>query len=192
MLPSFETERLLLEPRSMSDFENCLAMDRDPRVTKFIPGPWNDPERHERFLRERIQRSFGAGLGYWSIFPKEHPAWFLGWILLIPYDGMEPEIEIGWRLNRVSWGRGFATEAARPVVEHAFKTVGVTRIVAGIHAQNTASTRVAEKIGMNVSGEGEQKGVPCKFYAMTVDDHGGRSEVSQLAKGLSEPTPGQR
>jgi RimJ/RimL family protein N-acetyltransferase len=170
MLPSFETERLLLRPRSMNDFESCLAMDRDPRVTQFIPGPWNDPERHERFLRERIQQTHGAGLGYWSIFPKDAPDRFAGWILLIPRGGIGPEIEIGWRLNRSSWGRGYATEAARPIAEHAFETVGLTRIVADIHARNTASSRVAEKIGMTVVGEGVLKGVPCTFYAITAED----------------------
>jgi RimJ/RimL family protein N-acetyltransferase len=154
----------------MSDFDACLAMDRDPTVTKYIPGPWDDPKGHERFLRERIQESFGPGLGYWSIFPKEHPAQFLGWILLIPYDGIGQEIEIGWRLNRLSWGKGYATEAAIPVVEHAFATVGLNRIVADIDPRNLASMRVAEKIGLKLIGDGEHDGVPCKSYAMTIDD----------------------
>ncbi len=46
MLPSFETERLLLRPRTMADFEACLAMNEDPEVMRFIPGPWDDPELH--------------------------------------------------------------------------------------------------------------------------------------------------
>ena len=78
MLPSFETQRLLLRPRTMADFDACLTMNEDPEVMRFIPGPWDDPELHGALLRQRIQASYGHGLGYWSIFTKdgeryEHP-----------------------------------------------------------------------------------------------------------------------
>lgn len=95
-LPVFQTDRLELRPRTMSDYDACLSMDRDPEVTRFVTGPWSDPAAHERFLEHRIETSFGEGLGYWSIFPKQD----LGWVLLIPYDAIGPEIEIGWRLAR--------------------------------------------------------------------------------------------
>lgn len=170
VLPSFETKRLWVRPRTMADFDDCLAMDRDPEVTKFIPGPWSEPAKHEAFLRERIETSLGDGLGYWSIFPKSQPDQFAGWLLLIPYDGVGPEVEIGWRLNRSAWGNGFAPEAARPVVEHAFHTVGLKRIVADIDPRNVSSLRVAEKIGMKYIGDGKHGDDPCKCYAMTATD----------------------
>ena len=151
----------------MGDFAACLAMDRDPEVTKYIPGPWADPVQHERFLRERIDKPMGPGLGYWAICPRAQPAAFLGWILLIPYDGVGPEIEIGWRLVRRCWGRGYATEAALPVVSHAFATLGLARILADIDPRNVASQRIAEKIGMACVGEGAHGGAPCKSYVMT-------------------------
>ncbi|WP_237712056.1 GNAT family N-acetyltransferase [Paraburkholderia xenovorans] len=90
-------------------------MDRDPEVVKFVAEPWNDHEAHARFLKHRIEADFGRGLGYWSIFPKENPVQFLGWVLLTPYDAVGPGIEIGWRLARKGWGHGYATEAARRV-----------------------------------------------------------------------------
>jgi RimJ/RimL family protein N-acetyltransferase len=170
LLPSFETERLTLRPRTMVDFEACLAMDRDADVTKFIPGPWNDLEKHEQFLRDRIENSLGDGLGYWSIFPKDQPDQFLGWILLIPCDGSGPEIEIGWRLNRLSWGKGYATEAAKPIVEHAFEALRLSRIVADIDPRNFPSMRVAEKIGLKYIGDDHHGGTPCKSYVMTIED----------------------
>ncbi|WNJ93867.1 GNAT family N-acetyltransferase [Bosea sp. 685] len=154
----------------MADFAACLAMDRDPEVTKHVAGPWHDPERHERFLLERIQKPFGSGLGYWSLFAKREPDQFLGWILLIPYDGVGPDIEIGWRLNQLAWGKGYATEAARPIVEHAFRTVGLRRIVADIDPANSASMRVSEKLGLAFIGDGEHDGMPCKCYATTRED----------------------
>ena len=114
MLPEFKTERLLLRPRTMSDLASCLAMDRDPEVTKFVPGPWNDPDAHLRFVTDRIQTDFGTNLGYWSLFAKDEPELFLGWVLLIPADGIGPEIEIGWRLNRRAWGRELRLRGCPP------------------------------------------------------------------------------
>lgn len=161
----------MLRPRVMADFDACLAMDRDPCVTRFVPGPWNEPAAHERFLRERITEPYGEGLGYWSILARDRPDDFLGWVLLIPRDAIGPDIEIGWRLIRRAWGKGYATEAARPVVAHAFGTLCLPCIVADIHPRNTASMRVAEKIGLTCKGDGEYDGIPCKHYVMTAEDH---------------------
>lgn len=175
MLPSFTTSRLLLRPRSMADFAACLAMDREAEVTKYIQGPWDDPDEHERFLIDRIEKDWGAGLGYWSIFSKQRPDQFIGWILLIPYEAVGPDIDIGWRLRRDAWGRGYAAEAARPIVGHAFDSVGLPRIVADIDPRNLASLRVAEKIGMQFTGNGEYShGAPCRSYVMTRDDFAAR------------------
>ncbi|WBU53182.1 GNAT family N-acetyltransferase [Paracoccus sp. SCSIO 75233] len=147
-LPLFETDRLILRPRSMADFDACIAMDRDPEVTRFVAGPWQDPPRHEAFTKTRITTDYGPGLGYWSIFPKASPEIFHGWILLIPIDAIGPEIEIGWRIPRISWGQGFATEAAQVIADHAMNTLRLDRIIAEIHPENHASINVATKIGM--------------------------------------------
>ncbi len=152
-MPSFQTARLVLRPRVMADYDACMAMDRDPEVTRFVPGPWQDPARHAAFLRTRMTTRFGAGLGYWSIFPTAAPGAFAGWILLIPLGGPGSEVEIGWRLNRTAWGKGYATEAARPIAEHALRALRLPRIVAQIHPGNIPSMRVAEKIGMRVESE---------------------------------------
>lgn len=155
----------------MADFDACLAMDRDPEVVKYIAGPWNDASKHEAFLRERIQADFGKGLGYWSIFGRDAETRFLGWVLLIPYDGLGPRVEIGWRLNRSAWGQGYGTEAAQPFVAHAFEEVGLPEIVADIDARNVASHRIAEKIGMRCMGDIIHGGVPMKSYRLTKQDH---------------------
>jgi RimJ/RimL family protein N-acetyltransferase len=169
-LPTFSTERLALRARTLRDFEACLAMDRDPDVARFIAGPWNDPAEHERFLKGRIEADFGAGLGYWSVFSKQEPTRFLGWVLLIPRDAVGPEIEIGWRLNRDARGRGYATEAARAVMDHGLRELGLREIVADIHPHNSASIRVASKLGMTHRRDGVQDGVPFSRYAIARDE----------------------
>lgn len=155
----------------MADFDACLAMDRDPEVVKYVPGPWGDASKHEAFLRERIQADFGRGLGYWSIFGREPESRFLGWVLLIPYDGVGPKVEIGWRLNRSAWGKGYGTEAAQPFVSYALEGIGLPEIVADIDSRNVASHRIAEKIGMKRVGDRVHEGVPMKSYRLTQQDY---------------------
>jgi RimJ/RimL family protein N-acetyltransferase len=152
-LPTFTTARLTLRPRTLKDLEACLAMDRDPLVTKFIHGPWADPVAHRAFVEARVRHVYPAGMGYWSIFAS---ARFIGWILLTPLDLLGPDTEIGWRLVRAAWGRGYATEAARPVLDHALHTLGLRRVVADIDPINTASISVARKLRLVADGT-----VPC-------------------------------
>lgn len=148
MLPSFETDRLILRPRGLQDLDASVAMDRQSGVTDFIEGPWDDPVRHRAFVLDRITRAYPAGLGYWSIFMKQAPDRFIGWVLLIPEDGEGPDVEIGWRLHPESWGHGYATEAAMPILGHGLTTVGLDKVIADIDPMNKGSRRVAEKIGM--------------------------------------------
>jgi RimJ/RimL family protein N-acetyltransferase len=147
-LPTFRTARLTLRPRTLADTEACLAMDRDPAVTRFIPGPWSDPVRHRAFVEARTRGPYPPGLGYWTMLTDT----FLGWIMLIPLVPGELDVEIGWRLRRAAWGHGYATEAARVVLHHGFTTLGLPEISAVIDPANTASCAVARKIGLQADG----------------------------------------
>ncbi len=133
----------------MADLPACLDMDREPEVTRFIDGPWADPVAHHAFVEDRIRRAYPPGMGYWSIIAADG---FAGWVLLTPLNLRGPEIEIGWRLRRCAWGRGIATEAARPVLAHALAALGLAEVVADIDPANIASMRVAAKLGMRVRG----------------------------------------
>lgn len=147
-LPCFETPRLRLRPRRLADTEACLMMDRLPEVTRFVDGPWVDPVAHQAFIETRTRGPWPPGLGYWTVEGRANESGFLGWVLLIPEDAVGPAIEIGWRLRPETWGRGIATEAATPVLRYGFGTLGLPRVVAGIDRANTASLRVAAKLGL--------------------------------------------
>jgi RimJ/RimL family protein N-acetyltransferase len=123
-------------------------MDREPQVTRFVSGPWEDAAAHQRFIVERTMGPYPAGQGYWTITPRDNPEAFLGWVLLIPLDAVGPEVEIGWRLRPLAWGRGIATEAARPILDHGLGAAGLARVVADIDPENIASISVAEKVGL--------------------------------------------
>ena len=145
--PTFVTERLILRPRILADAEAIMAMDRDPEVTRFIPGPWNDPAAHRAFTERRTLGPYPVGMGYWSVFEQARPDDFLGWVSLIPYDAIGPRIEAGWRFLRSAWGHGYATEAAAPIVRHGLETLGLDEVIADVDPENLNSLRVAAKLG---------------------------------------------
>jgi RimJ/RimL family protein N-acetyltransferase len=155
--PTLETGRLRLRPRTLDDLEDCFRMDREPGTLEWIAWPeaaggWEDEAAHRAFIRRRMLAEYPPGQGYWAVAEKAHPDAFLGWVLLIPEDAVGREVEIGWRFLGSARGRGYATEAARAVLEHGLGTLALPRIVADIRIENVASRRVAEKIGMHDTG----------------------------------------
>ena len=149
ILPTFRTARLVIRPRTIGDLEACLEMDRDPEVMKFIAPPWSDPTEHRAFVQVRMRHDYPAGMGYWAVDILQS---FVGWILLMPLDLHGPEIEIGWRLVRSAWRLGYATEAARPVLHHAWNTLRLRQVIADIDPENSASIGVARKLGFIEAG----------------------------------------
>ena len=170
MQPTFETSRLRLRPRTLADTDACVALDGDPDVTRFVSGPWSDPAAHRAFIEARTRGPYQPGLGYWTIARRNEPASFIGWVLLIPADGIGPEIEIGWRLRREAWGCGFVTEAAAPVLHHAFATLKLPEVVAEIHPDNVGSLRVAEKIGLKRRALVLHHGEPALRYTLRLEE----------------------
>ena len=168
-----ETARLRLVPRTLDDTEACFQMDSDPKVIKFIAGPWPDPVEHRAFIRARTLGAYASGQGYWTLRPRTDPSRFLGWVLLIPLDGVGPEIEIGWRLPQAEWGRGYAPEAAAAVLAHGFREGDFDRVVADIHPDNTSSQRVAQKLGFTLLGERIHHDERHLRYAMDRAQHPG-------------------
>ena len=80
-----------------------------------------------------------------------------------------PGFEVGWTLARECWGRGYATEGARRMLEYAFTEMGREHVISLIHPENVNSIRVAERIGETVEGQTEVMGVPVLIYGISRD-----------------------
>src|SRR5215510_5148295 len=150
-LPLLTTERLLLRQRHEDDLPAILCMDLDPEVMRFLDGPRTDTVAHEKEVRARIHRDFGPGLGYWSVFRRERPDGFLGYVSLHTMPDYT-EVELGYRFDRPAWGRGFATEATAACLDHAFRTLALPEVVAVVDPDNHASLRVIAKLGFRAAG----------------------------------------
>lgn len=151
-LPVLETPRLRLRPRTRADSEDCYRLDSEPGTLRYVDWPkptgsWEDEAAHRAFIDERTVCPYPPGLGYWVVATRAAPDDFLGWVQLIPENAEGPEIEIGWRLHRTARGRGYATEAARALLRHGFRSVGIARIIADMYRENTASMHLARRLG---------------------------------------------
>lgn len=172
MKPIYETDRLVLRPRSLADLEDCVAMDLDPEVVKYIR-PTEDEETHRAFLQERLSQSYDGGLGFWSVFLKEdsgEQAEFIGWVLLIPLADEGPEVEIGYRFVQNAWGKGYASEAAAAIRDHAFRETDLQEIVAVSHPENKASHAVLKKIGLKQQEDKLAYGLMLPYFTLTKED----------------------
>ena len=156
-----ETPRLMLRDWSDADLPLFAAMNADPAVMEFFPGVLT-PEQTASFYR-RIREEFaGYGYGLYAVERKSDRC-FIGFTGLhwARFEAdFTPCVELGWRLCREAWGRGFAPEAAAAVLDYAFGLLGMTEIHSFTAAVNLRSQRVMEKIGMERVGRFDHPALP--------------------------------
>lgn len=145
-----ETERLRLRRFTAADTEDLVALDADPEVMRYLTNGRPTPrEVVENELLPSILRCYERSeAGRWALEDVAGGA-FLGWLSLQPpQDGSTAELDLGYRLRRSAWGRGYATEGARALVRKAFSDLGAERVFAQTMAVNTRSRHVMEKAGL--------------------------------------------
>lgn len=150
-IPTLRTDRLELRPWTAADRAPFAALNADPEVVRWIGGgaPMSRADSDE--LIDRITDQWRTrGFGLWAVEERAGGA-FVGFAgLAVPWflPAVLPAVEVGWRLARGAWGRGYATEAATAALDHAFATLELREVIATIFPDNTRSIRVAEKLGM--------------------------------------------
>ncbi len=149
-IPTLPTERLFLRPHRNADFEPYAEMSANPEVMRFIDDVQD---------RETAFRSFCASIGHWSV--RGYGPWaieeratgrYLGRAGLLNWEGW-PGLEVGYALHPSAWGKGYGTEVAARALRYAHEVVGARGVLSCIHPQNTASIRVAEKLGARFARE---------------------------------------
>lgn len=146
-----ETQRLVLRRFTEDDSANLVELDSDSEVMRFINGGRATP--HEEIESEVLPAFLDyyeryPGYGFWAAIEKSTRL-FVGWFHFRPVEGSPPgEVELGYRLRRSAWGKGYATEGSRALVDKGFAELGVERVVASTMVVNVASRRVMEKAGL--------------------------------------------
>lgn len=153
VIVALETPRMLLRHFTAADAEHLIALDGDPEVMRYLTGGRPTPrEVIEVAVLPGFLRSYerGPGFGVWAAIEKASGE-FLGWFAFRPHEGDDRgEATLGYRLRRVVWGRGYATEGALALICQGFAELGVRRVVATTYEHNRASRRVMEKVGMTL------------------------------------------
>ncbi|GAA3295793.1 GNAT family N-acetyltransferase [Streptomyces cinereospinus] len=142
------TERLLLRSWRESDRAPWFALNTDPEVRRYLPGV-PDRARTDAGI-DRFQAGLDArGWGFWAVEVRATGV-FVGFCGLDPVEEGQPftGVEAGWRLARPAWGHGYATEAARAVLDFGFAALDLPEILAVTAPGNRRSRAVMERLGM--------------------------------------------
>jgi len=165
-----ETPRLILREFREQDASDLLALNADPEVMRYTGDePFASEQQALSFIRGYDQyRRYG--LGRWAVLEKSTKT-FLGWcgLKFLPETG---ETNVGFRLGKAHWNKGFATEAALACLKFGFEEKGLQRIVGRAARANLPSVRVLEKLGMSYSSTLDFNGMEGACYSITRSEFG--------------------
>lgn len=150
--PWLETRRIALREFVVVDFPDLYRLDSDPRVMRYLNGgtPLSHAEVRRRFVEILRYYPHHHGLGVWRAARRDSGE-FIGWFCLEHGRGT-CDLELGYRLLPDAWGKGYATEVTQALLRYAFEDLGVFRVIAVTHPDNTASQRVLLKSGLADGG----------------------------------------
>ena len=149
-MPMLRTERLLLRPFQHEDAGFVQEMAGDRRVamtTANIPHPYPDGAASVWIVQH--EPAWSSGNSLILALTEAETSQLLG-AVSIGFDQQRHAGELGYWIGVPHWGNGFATEAARAIVDYAFRAVGAARVYARHAGCNAASGRVLEKLGIPI------------------------------------------
>ncbi len=152
--PILMTPRLILRDYEPSDWQAVHAYASDAETTQFMVwGPNTEPQQTQDFLMRMIATSeMRPRYEYELAVIRKEDGMLIGGCGLYLTNQDQREGSIGYCFGRDYWGQGYATEAARQIVAFGFAELGLHRIFTRCQAENLASARVMEKIGMRREG----------------------------------------
>jgi len=149
-----ETERLILKPSTIEDLDGLYILQSDADVMRYIGQGVRTKDEVKQWLTKAIDHHQKHGCSLCSVFEKGSGI-LIGQagIQYLGYDDTQPDIEIGYRLKKQYWGKGYATELTKALIVWGFNNLTVNKLVAVINPINKESRRVLEKSGMVYVGE---------------------------------------
>jgi len=148
-----KSERLILRQLTDDNFAPFSNISADSKVMEFYPSQLTDEESNN--MANRVQSLIqDKGWGFWAV-ELPYSEKFIGFVGLhapkntLPFS---PCVEIGWRLSKAHWGKGYATEAAKESLKFAFTILNLNEVVSFTTVANTRSQAVMLKIGMVNTG----------------------------------------
>jgi RimJ/RimL family protein N-acetyltransferase len=145
--PTLHTARLRLRPVTSADADALFALHSSAHVLRYWDAPpWSEPARADRFIAASWQLA-EEGSGARLAMDRVSDGAFIGWCALVRWNPDYRSASMGYCLDDAAWGHGYATEAARALLQWAFDTLDLNRVQAETDTRNAASARVLEKLG---------------------------------------------
>jgi ribosomal-protein-alanine N-acetyltransferase len=163
------TKRLYLRECNSTDALLAYELNLDPAVIKYTGDPSFTSVSEAKIFLENYDAFKKYDMGRWYVFIKDTDE-FVGWCGL-KYSLKIEEVDIGYRLLKKHWNKGYATEAAKACLDYGFQNLGIEEIVARSDKRNEASIKVMKNIGMKYDKDilfDEYEGVVYKITARDI------------------------
>jgi len=164
-----ETERLILREFDLSDAGEFYALNNDPEVMRYTADRVFATIEESAALIRNYKEYDKTGYGRWTVVLKETNE-VLGWCGLKYIESVQ-EVDLGYRLHRRYWNKGYATEASKAALAIGFEHYGLSLIVGRTMTDNLPSRRVLEKIGMDYWKEFDFEEHPGVYYRMFKENY---------------------
>lgn len=163
-VPIIETDRLILREFRESDFPVYERLAADIEVMRYLGGKTMNQVEAWRHMAFMVGHWTLRSYGYFAVEEKATEE-FIGRAGFTNPTGW-PGFELGWTIAPWKQGKGFASEAARRLLDYAFCELDREHVISLIHPDNAPSRRVAEKLGERLEGETEVLGMPVLIYGI--------------------------
>lgn len=164
-----ETDRLILRAFSLEDAQDFYELNLDKEVMKYTADYVFKTVEESADLIRNYKEYEKTGFGRWTVVLKETNE-VLGWCGL-KYIKSVDEVDLGYRLKRKHWNKGYATEACKASIAIGFNNYDINLIVGRTMIDNLASRRVLEKIGMTYWKEFDYEEHPGVYYRLFRNDY---------------------
>ncbi|MFA1821871.1 GNAT family N-acetyltransferase [Virgibacillus oceani] len=159
------TERLTLRKMNKNDVGNLMKIFSDPEAMRYYPSTKEKRQTIE-WIEWTLDNYNKYGVGLWVVEDKVTGD-FLGQCGIVPQEvDDEIEMEIGYLFVRSAWGNGYATEAALACKNYGFEQMNLRKIISLPDVNNIPSTKVAERIGMNIEKTIQKWGKEVYVYSV--------------------------
>lgn len=179
MIFNIETERLILRELRLTDLDGMFELDSDPEVHKYLGNkPVKTREESQKIIENVIKQYDERGIGRWAAIEKSSGE-FIGWSGLrlnsdITFNTKTNFYDVGYRLIKRYWGKGYASESSVVAIDYFFNTLQKSLLCGIAETENIASNRILEKVGLKFINDFKIDGVNAKWYELKKEEYAKR------------------
>lgn len=170
MIIHLETPRLILREVTIDDAPGFYELDSDPEVHRYLGNKTINSLQECYDTIAFLQKQYKEyGIGRWAVVEKESGE-FIGWsgikFVTETFNNHINYYDLGYRLIRRFWGKGYASESAFATRDYAFSKLGVNELFGAAHFSNAASNKILIKCGFTPGIPTDYEGEPVNWYSL--------------------------